>query len=230
MTDMSEIIYRPMPPECFTGQQLRDGIAERLERLQQAAHPHLANLLGIQFEEGKAFIAWEASDGRAWAEVVDQVSDDQLRRIMRNLIGAVESLHALGLVHGDLNPRNIYVANDEVCLSEASPLLLTDPQIDVLAVAGILRDALQRRKMTQMAAALHGKQLTLRNIASLLDGAYVPLGSAEDETNLKLKRNTLVWAIVLALLAIVAAMLVRWYMLRPGSGIIQSDLQLIYFA
>src|SRR5262249_26074306 len=161
-------------------------IAERLERLQQAAHPHLANLLGIQYQGGEAFVAWEASDGRPLAEVVDRLSDDQLCRVMRNLIGAVESLHALGLVHGDLNSQNIYVVNDEVYITEASPLLLTDPQIDVSAVAGILRDALQRHKMTQMAEALHEKGLSLRNMASLLDGAYVPLPPGEAETNLRL--------------------------------------------
>ena len=40
------------------------------------------------------------------------VEEDQLRKILAGIIGALEGIHALGVVHLDLKPENIFIKGD----------------------------------------------------------------------------------------------------------------------
>lgn len=219
----AEVVLRELPAECLEQGQLRDGIAERLERLQQAAHPRLANLLGVRQIDDHFYLAWQAINGRPLAEVVDDLSEQEIHRLLGDLIDAVEGLHLLGLVHGDLNVGNIIVASDGVYLTDASPLLWTDPERDVRTVTEIFHRC-------GMAAPADDQPITLRRLASFLDGAYVPRSAAGRESAVRLKRNNFIWAILLLLLAIAAAVAISWYVHRPAGGMLQSHLPRSDFA
>lgn len=195
-----------LPEECFENGVLREGIAERIERLQQAAHPRLANLRGLHKENSRFFVAWEPINGHPLS---NQMSEEDLYRSLRELIDAVEGLHQLGLVHGNLLPENIIVNTDGVYLTNASPLLWTDPARDVHAILKIAHDLgiseIQNAK-------------SLRELASALDGAYLPHNRLETKMHLR----ALAWAVALILLAIAAAISIIFWMHRPIGGMLQS--------
>jgi len=64
-----------------------------------------------------------AEGPHAWPAVV---------RIAREIVLAVETLHALGIVHGAIHPRNIFITGARaVRLTHVSPLLYNDPEADI---------------------------------------------------------------------------------------------------
>ena len=138
--------------------------------MQQAAHPRLANLIGVREVEGKFYLAWQKIDGRSLADAAGDLGEDEIYRALRELIDALEGLHQLGLVHGDLQMQNIIVAGDGIYLTDASALLWTDEQMDVQAAEQIVRTVLQKRGLPGPV----GGTKSLRALAAFLDGGYVP--------------------------------------------------------
>lgn len=223
-----KIVLKQVPPECLIHGKLRDGIAERLQRFQQAAHPRLANLTAVSLVGDQTFLSWEFVEGKSLAEISADLPEEDVYRVLRELIDAVDALHGLGLVHGKLHGGNIIVGNDGVYLTDASPMLFTDPEVDVAAVAQLMAEIFQQRGFIPRAPM--GNRIrrpgtaapTLRSLASQLDGAYLP-PSAQRVAAERVKRNNLIWAIVLVLLAIAAAAAVVGYLHRGNPGLLQSD-------
>lgn len=215
MTDeQTNILLRELPAEALHQGQLRDGIRERLERLQQAPHPRLANLLDVREIAGRHYLAWQAIDGKSLGE---DLSDDDLYRTLREMIDAIEGLHQLGLVHGNLRPENVILAQNGVYLTDASALLWTDEQKDIEAAAKIVADILGRRGVD-----IRGENLrSLRAMAAFLDGGYLPDLSGSVSEN-RWQRGTLAWAVLLLLLGIGFAAAVAWYFHHGAPRMLQS--------
>src|SRR5690606_4887509 len=77
----------------------------------------------------------------------------QVLLLARELVIAVEELHALGIVHGQLHAGNVFVRDGRVRLTHISPLLYTDEREDAVAVVRLLRDLLRQRGEEQTALA-----------------------------------------------------------------------------
>ncbi|HEY1683907.1 MAG TPA: hypothetical protein VGG19_04015 [Tepidisphaeraceae bacterium] len=207
-------LLSPVPTECFENGLLRDGIPERLERLQQAPHPRLANLLGLRKINDQFYLAWQPIPGKSLA---DPLPEDDLYRALRQMIDALEGLHQLGLVHGNLQPKNIIIIPDGVFLTDASPLLWTDEQKDIDAAVQITRDLLRP------AGAELPEQHTrsLRSLAAFLDGGYLPdLSGPASPSRLQIRTLSLAIALLIAALAI--AGIVAWYFHHNTPRMLQS--------
>jgi len=77
-----------------------------------AAHPALVNVLEFgRAENGSDFAAMELVEGRRLSEVLlnGPLDVDVALRVAMELGGAVETMHAAGLAHGALRPRNVVV-------------------------------------------------------------------------------------------------------------------------
>lgn len=212
-----DVELQPIPPEAMENGTLRDGIAERLERLRQAPHARLAHLLDVREMDGKWFLAWEKIPGRSLADSSVTFPEDRLYGALGELIDAVEGLHQLGLVHGNLRSENVMIADDGVYVTNASPLLWTDEQIDIAAVGKIMRETLQGRRLPVPGPDMQ----SLRALAAFLDGGYLPDVTDDGQTK-RLDRRALAWAIVLLLLAITLAAAIAWYFQRPTAQRFQS--------
>jgi serine/threonine protein kinase len=210
---------RELPAEALENGRLREGIAERLERLQQAAHPRLANLLGMREVEGKYYLVWQKVDGQSLAEVRTELSEDDIYRALRELIDALEGLHQLGLVHGDLQTDNIIVSGDGIYLTNSSALLWTEEQMDVRAAEQMVRSILQERRLP---GPTEGTK-SLRELAAFLDGGYVPEFAASGGLEKNIDRRILAWAIVLVVLAGAVAGVIAWHFRSPVGKILQSS-------
>jgi len=89
--------------------------AQRLRDEAKAAatvsHPHICQLYDIGEEGGDLFIAMEYLEGESLATRLARgaLPLDEAVRIALAMLGALEALHARGLIHRDLKPSNIFL-------------------------------------------------------------------------------------------------------------------------
>ncbi len=85
--------------------------AERAGRL---AHPHIVQILDFGHEPGaSAWIAMELLKGQSLAARIERgpLSEAEVVRIAKETLSALEAAHAAHLVHRDLKPDNIFLAD-----------------------------------------------------------------------------------------------------------------------
>ncbi len=90
---------------------------ERLRReamaLQKVRHPGVCAIVDMELDDALAFIVTELIDGKNLREDVrvnGKYIGDDLERLARKLIEAVEAVHAAGIVHRDIKPTNVMVS------------------------------------------------------------------------------------------------------------------------
>ena len=146
-------MLKRLDEDCLLDGQLHPSIRQRLERVRELPLRGMANLLGVERRdagEGVAQLVWEFVPGRPLAEI--EGNEATWRRLCRELILAVEALHAAGIVHGAIHARNVIVTDrDEIRLTHVSPLLYNDPDQDEGDVIAMLRE--------RVTAAAPGSQL-----------------------------------------------------------------------
>ncbi len=90
---------------------------ERLRReamaLQKVRHPGVCAIVDMELDDALAFIVTELIEGKNLREDVrvnGRYTGDDLERLSRKLIEAVEAVHAAGIVHRDIKPTNVMVS------------------------------------------------------------------------------------------------------------------------
>ena len=103
--------------------------AERLFRheaeiLGQLSHPNVVHCFGLYEHDGELCIAMELVQGESLAELLTRAGARggplprlpfaQAWHYMAQLLGALESLHALGIVHRDVKSANVLIRTDDI--------------------------------------------------------------------------------------------------------------------
>lgn len=82
--------------------------------LRRVASPYVARVLDVGGLDAELpYIAMEYIEGRSLADILrerDRLSPDELRALVRDGGRGLEDVHAAGVVHGDLKPRNVFRA------------------------------------------------------------------------------------------------------------------------
>ena len=93
--------------------------ARRLRRLVREArlaggvsHPHVVKLLDLVVEDAATWLVMEYIPSRNLAELLGTLSLADVARIGRQIAEALEAVHGSGIVHGDVTPGNILIADD----------------------------------------------------------------------------------------------------------------------
>jgi predicted Ser/Thr protein kinase len=76
-------------------------------------HPNVAKVYETGEAQGVRFIVMQFIPGRPLSELRESMSLEQKVRIVQRVAEGVHEAHRLGLVHGDIKPRNVLVAEDE---------------------------------------------------------------------------------------------------------------------
>src|SRR5689334_14602195 len=134
-----KIVLKKLDDDCLLDGQLHPSIKLRLERVRELPVRCVANFLGVERDDaGIAHMVWEFVPGTALADVK---SADWLK-LSREVVLAVQSLHAAGIVHGAIHGGNVILDDTaDIRLTHVSPLLYTDPDHDAADVIAML-DAL----------------------------------------------------------------------------------------
>jgi serine/threonine-protein kinase len=102
-------------------QQLFRHEAEVLGKL---AHPNIVHYFGLFEHDGELCIAMELVQGESLAELLQRANEGgprsprlpykQAWHYLAQLLGALESLHALGIVHRDVKSANVLIRTDDI--------------------------------------------------------------------------------------------------------------------
>jgi len=132
------VVLKRLADDCLFKGRLHPSIAERLQRIQQLPHRQVATLLGVEKIKSAAFLIWDFVRGQTLNEQTE-LAEPAVRKELTLLI---DSLHAMGIVHGNIKPSNI-IRNQtgDFVLTHASPLLYQDPQADWQGFDGLFDDA-----------------------------------------------------------------------------------------
>jgi eukaryotic-like serine/threonine-protein kinase len=82
------------------------------------SHPNIVQLVDMgQFDDGTLFLATELIRGGSLRQLMDREAIDPRRALVmiKQLLGALDAAHGLGVVHRDIKPENVMVAaGDEI--------------------------------------------------------------------------------------------------------------------
>ena len=210
-TTSRKLVLKVLDDDCLLDGQLHPAIRQRLNRIRELPITGVANLVGVERIDGAPQLVWEFVPG----ENLDEAQADEKRweRIAREVILAIESLHAAGIVHGAIHERNVIVLGDgTVRLTHVSPLLWNEPMNDVQDAIAMLDD----RVGTQLPGSDLAKILNeARRDNWSLDKLYRRLHpSAPQEVEHaapRMRKRSLLAAAVVAMIGIAIAIGVLWY-------------------
>jgi serine/threonine protein kinase len=89
-------------------------LRREFQRLQQLSHPNIVRVHEFDRDGATAFFTMELLDGLSLSQVLDSRNQVALKRthalaVIREVGAAVAHAHSRGVVHGDINPQNIFV-------------------------------------------------------------------------------------------------------------------------
>jgi serine/threonine protein kinase len=108
-------------------------------------HPHLVDVYDAVDEEARAYVVREWVDGTSLRELVSDGPLDSVRAtsIAHAVASAISAAHSTGMVHGNVHPGTVLVADDgRVMLADARADDSATPERDVRAIGAILYCAL----------------------------------------------------------------------------------------
>ena len=137
------VVLKPIDDDCMLESAIHPSVATRLERIQQLPTTVLARLIGVWRDGLRAVMAWEYVTARSLDELfADPRADaETLVASLRDTALAIEAMHGLGIVHGAIHERNIFVQTPGLLLTHASPLLWDDPGVDEQAFLSLAERA-----------------------------------------------------------------------------------------
>lgn len=164
------VVIKLLESDLIVRGQLHPHVRDRLSRVREIAHLGVVNLYGAERDAGHAYTVWEYIPGQSLAEWCEQAnrSPRELLLIARELVLAVESLHARGIVHGAIHSKNVIVdSNGRVRLTHISPYLYTDPQVDTDAVVATIQEMVAGAATPLAVGILPAPEQSLESLRSL---------------------------------------------------------------
>jgi hypothetical protein len=218
------VVRKRLDDDCLLDGQLHPSIRQRLERVRELPLTGVANLIGVEKNNaGVAELVWQFVTGTSLEEIRGDAR--VWGRWAREVILAVEALHASGIVHGAIHERNVIIdPRGEVRLTHVSPLLYSDTDHDAADVVDMLdalvaRDAPDSMLAPLLAAAREQKwplAALYERIAEL--DAEPPPPEREPDVR-KFNAGAMVAALVVAVAGIALASAVIWYVGNGGGGV-----------
>ncbi|MCB9105388.1 MAG: protein kinase [Anaerolineales bacterium] len=104
-----------------------DGAIEKFLRqarqIIELIHPNIADVYDCDVDRGISFMAEEYLEGRTLRDLIDDYPSrplpfETVLSIVDNIAQALEYAHAVDVVHGDLKPKNVLLANGGIKISD----------------------------------------------------------------------------------------------------------------
>lgn len=207
------VVLKLLEDDCLLDGELHPLIHDRLSRVRELAHVAVANLLGVEPDGERAFLVWEYVEGTPLVEHYPAMDARRRELLARELIACVETLHALGIVHGEIHGNNVFVTPaGHIKLTHVSPLLYNDAQVDTEALIAVLRemgiqiDVKKSASLRELAASVAPS----RHDDGTSNSASAAVDSSIDDPR-RDRRGSLVAAALVALAAIMIALGVWWW-------------------
>ncbi|MCU0253714.1 MAG: serine/threonine protein kinase [Acidobacteria bacterium] len=126
------VALRLLPPGRRSDAAEVAAFVKQGEQLAAIEHPHLVKVLSAGIHGGRAGRSMELLDGSSMAQLLDEqgpFAPQELLAVGTALCRALGALHAAGVVHGDVRPRNVVRAR-------GMRIVLADPGTEPLPARG----------------------------------------------------------------------------------------------
>jgi hypothetical protein len=219
------LVLKALDEDCLWKGQLHPNVKDRLGRVRELAHAGVANLYGVERDAGLTYLVWEFVVGDTLADSAKSATCTQRDFLMlaRDLVLAVEMLHARGIVHGTLKPTNVIVTEGRrVVITHVSPLLYSEPGDDVQGVIALLAELAEARgeadsPLGRLLTEVSGEEISPRRLATRM-GALLESRDADaseqpaDQPAAKrIRRRAMLGATATAMLAVTLFVGVKQY-------------------
>lgn len=220
------LVLKPLGEDCLLQEQIHPLILRRLKLLRELPHAGLAHLVDVVETPAGPCLMWQWVDGADWKQAIAEADRAGRRELCSELLLAIESLHALGVVHGALRPGNVLVRPQAtgwsgsgkawtLVLTHVSPLLHHDPDVDITAAAEMVSAAMGAPPGAARSTDAASEQPPADSIAELhrrLSLADITDAVLESDTD---RRGVSAAVLIVAVLAIGAvAVALAWTLYR----------------
>ena len=224
------LVLQRLPEECLQGAQLHASVRERLTRVKELAHRQVASFTGVERDRGDTWLVWQYVEGTSLHDYLADPSHSprEVLLMLRELMLAVEGLHALGIVHGAIHGQNVIIAHTgDLRLTHISPLLHQETDVDYDALAMLLQQVMSTRtggetRLSRLITQKIARRTSMLELASEIsrlvdapqDDAGAPVADPSGERKFRKKAlySAVGCAAAAALIAVVA------YLLLAGRG------------
>lgn len=173
------VVLKAIDPDCMLRGSLHPSVRDRLSRVRELAHSRVANLFGVEREDGIAYLMWEYVEGIPFDEfAAGNRTPREITSAARELVLAVDLLHMQGIIHGALIGSNVIVTpGGGVRLTHISPLIYTEPSADIDCLWDLISNAADQlgepgAALAALVAEAREQHWTLRQLSGRL-GAMI---------------------------------------------------------
>ena len=131
------VVLRVIPSQDAEGKALRDHFEAEARNATAITHPNLVPVLSYGTSGDRLYFTTPYLDGATLAEALDRpgsLDPSTALRIAADIASALDALHAREVVHGDVSPKNIFLAG----ASGEEEVYLTDLGLSGLGSVGTL--------------------------------------------------------------------------------------------
>lgn len=169
----------------------------RIQSVAKLSHPNIMSTFDLEYGDRDCYLISEYQSGRSLHDVLGNQAALHVKEALRiafMLTDAMAHAHEQNVVHGNLQPDLIWLADDELKLSFVSPLLrqpiLHDKQSDLKQLGQILQSLFARVELTD-----HPMQSKLREVVERLmerrQPAYRNVSDASYDLKMMLEKYAL---------------------------------------
>jgi hypothetical protein len=169
------VVRKVLDDDCLLDGELHPAIAARLQRVRELPMTGVASLIGVEREGGRACLVWEHVEGRTLEELVND--GREVSAFEREVRLLVETMHSLGVVHGNLHAGNVIIdGRGSVKLTHVAPLLYDDPQIDRKALDEIFGEDRTLKGAAWPSADVAGDRIRVRSVVAAAGALVAGIG------------------------------------------------------
>ena len=107
-----KVALKVLPPELAFREEVRRRFLREAEMAAKLSHPHIVPIYSVDETDGLVYFAMGLVEGESLAKLLSREPRPSLptvRRILREVAGALHYAHAQGVVHRDVKPDNILI-------------------------------------------------------------------------------------------------------------------------
>ena len=110
-----DVAIKFLRPDLAAQTMVRERFEQEARAAARLSHPNVVTVFDTDEDHGEPYIVMECLPGRTVADELQQgpFAVERVRRLAREVLGALSAAHHLGIVHRDIKPSNLLIGVDD---------------------------------------------------------------------------------------------------------------------